>query len=176
MKEMETERLLLRHIVESDAEDFFEYCKNPNVGPAAGWKPHENIEETRKLMDEIFIGQENVFGMVVKSNGKLIGSIGLIPDPRRTNPRALMLGYAMSEDYWGQGLMTKASKVLIANGFKELPIDIITCSCYTNNPRSRRVIEKCGFKYEGCLKQCELRFDGEILDLECYSLLEKDMK
>jgi len=171
MKGMQTERLILRNIVQNDAEDLFEYCKNPNVGPAAGWKPHESIEETRKLMDDIFIGKENVFGMVLKNTKKMIGTIGLIPDPRRTNPRSLMLGYAMSEDYWGQGLMTEAAKAVIRDGFKELPIDIITCTCYTINPRSRRVIEKCGFTYEGCLRHCEQRFDGKILDLECYSLL-----
>lgn len=170
---METERLILRHIVESDIEDLFQYCKNPNVGPAAGWKPHESIEETRKLMHGIFIGKENVFGIVAKNTKKLIGTIGLIPDPHRTNPRSLMLGYAMSEDYWGKGLMTEAAKAVVRDGFKELPIDIITCTCYTINPRSRRVIEKCGFTYEGCLRQCEQRFDGKILDLECYSLLRK---
>jgi len=171
MKDFETTRLLLRHIAESDAEDIFEYGKELNVGPNAGWKPHTSIEETRKVMTEVFIGQENVFGIVLKDTNKMIGSIGLISDPRRTNPHALMLGYAISEHHWGKGLMTEAARAIIERGFQELPVDIITCTCYSINPRSRRVIQKCGFQYEGCLRQCEERFDGVILDMECYSLL-----
>ncbi len=171
---LETERLILRPIKNSDANDIFEYSKNPNVGPAAGWEPHKSIEDTRKIMKDIFIGKENIFGMVLKSSGKIIGSIGLHTDPRRNNPRVLMLGYAMSEYCWGKGLMTEAAKAVIEYGFHELPIDMISCTCYTFNSRSRRVIQKCGFEYEGCLRQAEKRYDGKILDVECYSLLNKN--
>jgi putative acetyltransferase len=172
---LETERLILRPIKDSDARDTFEYCKNPNVGPAAGWEPHKNIEDTRRIMKEIFIGKENIFGIVLKSSGKIIGSIGLHTDPhRRHNPRALMLGYAMSECCWGKGLMTEAARAIIEYGFRELPIDLISCTCYSFNSRSRRVIQKCGFEYEGCLRQAAKRYDGKILDVECYSLLNKN--
>lgn len=173
MKEIKTARLLLRHIHESDAKDIFEYSKEPNVGPNAGWKPHDNIEETLQIIKEVFVGKENVFGIVLKDSGKMIGSIGLIDDPRRNNPHAIMLGYAMSEHYWGKGLMTEAAQAIIEKAFCELPIDIVSCTCYSSNPRSRRVIEKCGFQYEGCLRRAEQRYDGEIMDLECYSLFKQ---
>ncbi|MEA4972719.1 MAG: GNAT family N-acetyltransferase [Candidatus Metalachnospira sp.] len=168
--ELETERLILRHIIESDDEDIFEYSSNPLVGPDAGWKPHENIEETRQIMKEIFLDQESVFGMVLKKSGKLIGSVGLIPDPKRENQNVLMLGYAMSHDYWGIGLMTEASKEVIRYGLEDLNLSRISCCCYPFNSRSRSVIKKCGFEYEGTLKDCEMRYDGEIFDFECYSL------
>lgn len=168
---LETERLLLRHIVESDAADIFEYSRNPNVGPNAGWKPHENIMETRGVMDEIFIGQEHMFGILLKKTNKLIGTIGLIPDPKRNNSRVMMLGYAMGEPYWGKGLMTEAAEAVIAYGFEKLSLSLISCTCYTFNKRSRRVIEKCGFEYEGCLRQCEMRYDGKVFDEYCFSLM-----
>lgn len=79
MNPIETERLILRPIVESDAEAMYEYCKNENVGINAGWKPHESIGETREIMKLVFLNQEHVFGMVLKETGKLIGSIGLVP-------------------------------------------------------------------------------------------------
>lgn len=108
--------------------------------------------------------------MVLKESGKLIGSIGLVPDHKRINPNVLMLGYAMSPDYWGEGLMIEASKEVIRYGFEVLNLHRISCCCYPFNSRSRSVIKKCGFEYEGTLKDCELRYDGEILDIECYSL------
>lgn len=56
--ELVTERMILRHIIESDDKDIYEYSSNPFVGPNAGWKPHETIEETRLIMKEIFLDQE----------------------------------------------------------------------------------------------------------------------
>lgn len=176
MKILETDRLMLRPIKEEDASDIFEYGKEQSVGPAAGWKPHESIEETRAIMKAVFIDKDNIFGMVLKSSGKMIGSIGLMPDPHRNNPEVMMLGYAMSEHYWGKGLMTEAAKAVIEYGFRELPISMISCTCYSINPRSRRVIQKCGFEYEGCLRQGEKRYDGKVLDVELYSLAKNKDK
>ena len=48
---IETERLILRPFEESDLDDFYEYAKNDNVGPNAGWKPHESKEESEKILD-----------------------------------------------------------------------------------------------------------------------------
>lgn len=175
MENIETERLLLRNIEEEDAADIFEYAQEPNVGPNAGWKPHESIEETREIMKKIFIDQPYVFGMVLKESKKIIGTVGLIKDPKRDNPHARMLGYAMSERYWGQKLMTEASRAVIDLGFKDPEINIITCCCYSFNQRSRRVIEKCGFKYEGRIRQCEMRYDGEFFDMDSFSLLKEEI-
>lgn len=173
---IETERLMLRSIVENDDSDIFAYSKSPNVGRNAGWKPHENIEETREIMKQIFLNQPYMFGIVLKENNKLIGTIGLIDDPKRANHHAKMLGFALSEDYWGKGLTTEASKAVLDLGFKDSETTIITCCCYAFNQRSHRVIEKCGFRYEGCLRQCEMRYDGKVFDVESYSLLQGEYR
>ena len=64
---IETERLCLRPIIKSDADDIYEYSKGANVGPNVGWKPHENIEETLKIMDLLFIDKENIWGITGNS-------------------------------------------------------------------------------------------------------------
>ena len=61
---LQTKRLILRPILISDAEDIFEYSKEPNVGPNAGWKPHVDIDETINIIKEIFIGKTEIFGIV----------------------------------------------------------------------------------------------------------------
>ena len=90
---IETNRLVLRPFSESDAPDVFESCKNPNLGNNAGWKPLETIEETIDVLNAIFIGKEGVWAIVSKETKQVIGSIGIIPDPKRENPHARMLGY-----------------------------------------------------------------------------------
>ena len=176
METLETERLILRLIYKDDPSDIYEYGKEQNAGPPAGWKPHKDIDETRVIMKAVFIDKDIIFGMVLKSSGKMIGSIGLMPDPHRNDPEVMMIGYAMSEHYWGKGLMTEAAKAVIEYGFRELAISMISCTCYSINPRSRRVIQKCGFEYEGCLRQGEKRYDGKVLDVECYSLVKSKDK
>lgn len=167
---IETERLILRPIIESDAEDIYEYCRNINVGVHAGWKAHENMEDTREIMKLVFLDQEFVFGMVLKETGKLFGSIGLIPDPKRQNDKTRMLGYAIGENYWGKGYMTEAVRALLRFGFGELNLDLISAYCYPDNERSKKVLKKCGFRYEGQLSLAEKRYDGEVLDNECYAI------
>ncbi|WP_319379482.1 GNAT family N-acetyltransferase [uncultured Methanocorpusculum sp.] len=167
---IETNRLILRHIVESDAEDIFAYSRGPNTGLHAGWKPHENLEETRQIMQAIFLGQEGVFGIVLKETNVMIGSIGLIADPLRENDSVRMLGYALGEEFWGKGFMTEAAKAVVAFGFGTMHLDLISATCYPFNTQSRRVLEKLGFRYEGTLAQAEKRYDGQILDKDCFSL------
>ena len=167
---IETPRLILRPITETDAEAIFEYSKNENVGPNAGWKPHANIEETREVMKIVFLDVKYVFGIELKETGQLFGSIGLISDPKRQNDNTRMMGYAIGENYWNQGYTTEAVQALIRFGFEELGLHLISAYCYPFNERSKRVLKKCGFEYEGKLHLAEKRYDGEILDNECYYL------
>lgn len=170
---LETERLILRPITKADAESIYAYSQNKNVGINAGWKPHESIEETHDVMKLVFLNQESVFGIVLKETGKLFGSIGLIPDPKRQNDKTRMIGYAIGEDYWGKGYTTEAVLAVLHYGFEELNLDLISAYCYPYNERSKNVLKKCGFHYEGRLALAEERYDGEILDNECYAIVSK---
>ncbi|MDD2470860.1 MAG: GNAT family protein [Methanocorpusculum sp.] len=171
---IETRRLLLRKIVSSDAEDMFAYSRGPNTGLNAGWKPHESLEETQETIDTFFLNQESVFGIVLTETNKLIGSIGLIKDPMRENDSTRMLGYDIGEDYWGLGIMTEAAKAIMGFGFETMFLDLISATCYPYNIRSRHVLEKLGFQYEGTLAQADKRYDGQVMDMECFSLSKED--
>lgn len=165
-----TQRLLLRPVTLSDAPAVFAYSKHEQVGPNAGWKPHESIEETTTILKEIFVGQEGVFGIELRETGGLIGTAGLIGDPKRENEQTRMLGYALAWEYWGKGLMTEAVQALLWYGFEELGLALVSAYCYPHNSRSRRVLQKCGFVYEGRLRLCERLYNGQVLDNECYAL------
>lgn len=169
-RSLETVRLLIRPFQEEDADAFFACCQNPNLGNNAGWAPHKTIEESRKILQDVFIGQENIWAMILKDAQQLIGSIGIVPDPKRENPQVRMLGYWLDEAHWGKGYMTEAVQAILNYGFNELQLSLITANCYPHNKRSQQVLERNGFIYEGVLHQAELTYNGNIFDHLCYYL------
>ena len=170
---LETDRLVLRMWNRRDAADLYEYAKNPNVGPNAGWKPHENIAESRRIISQIF-REHSTWAITLRGSGKPIGSIGLEKDMFRTGIRSCELGYSLSEDYWGQGIMTEAAKRVIRYGFEQMHLQVISIRTAENNMRSRRVIEKCGFTYEGSLRKTARMYDGTYRDARFHSLLREE--
>lgn len=81
----------------------------------------------------------------------MIGSLGLEPrDEDAGLPKELQgreIGYVLSRDYWGRGLMPEAVKAVIDYCFQELSFDYLTCGHFDRNDRSRRVVEKSGFRF-----------------------------
>ena len=167
---IETERLLLRPFRESDAEAFFECCQNPNIGNNAGWKPHGSLEESQEILRSVFISQSGIWAIILKEDGRLIGSVGIIPDSKRENPQARMLGYWLDESHWGKGYMTEAVQSVLDYGFNTLQLSLITANCYPHNERSQQVLKRHGFIYEGTLHQAELTYNGHLYDHQCYYL------
>jgi len=178
METLETERLVLRDWQEADLDDFHAYCSNPNVGPAAGWAPHPNREHSRAILKSL-MDKGETWAIVHKADGHVIGSVGLHPDDLRTsvtNLKVRALGYVLSEDYWGQGLMTEAARRVLEYAFDTLWLDLLTVVHYPHNERSRRVVEKCGFCYEGTLRQASQIYDGTVYDAVCYSLTRDEWR
>ena len=175
MDMLETDRLQLRRFHWRDIRSVHQYAKHPGVGPPAGWKPHENLFETAKAMRSFRKGKE-VWAITLKSGGKVIGSIGLHPDRKRQDVRAGMLGYVLAPEQWGHGYTTEAAKKIIDYGFESMKLDVISVCHYPQNLRSKRVIEKCGFTYEGTLRRAYKRYDGRELDECCYSILRQEWK
>lgn len=171
MPTLETERMILRNIVESDIDDIYEYGRDPRVGPAASWKPHESREETQTVMEQIFLNKPFIFGMVLRETGHIVGTLGMMSDPHRENKHSLMLGYGIASRYWGLGLMTEAVRAVVDFVFQNPEIELITAYSFDFNTRSHRVLEKNGFQFEGLLPGGETRYDGQYFDLRCFSLL-----
>lgn len=176
MKRLETPQLILRDWAEEDAKDLYRYAKDPEAGPAAGWKPHENMEESREVA-KMFIREGNVWALEEKVSGRVIGSLGLHKDKKRSGvPGVKRVGYILAKEFWGQERMTEAVKEVMRYAFEEEGLRMLTVYHFPWNDRSRRVIEKCGFRKEGTLRESFVRFDGTLMDEVCCSLTVEEWK
>lgn len=173
LQTIESVRLVLRSLSEADVEDMYSYAAVPDVGPCAGWKPHANRAETLGLI-RLFIAKDNVWGIERKSDRRLIGSLGIHTDKWRNLPDVCTFGYVLAKDCWGQGYMTEAVRRALAYAFTEAGMNLVSISHYTFNKRSRRVIEKCGFVYEGTIRRAFIRYDGAVFDESIYSLTKAE--
>ena len=148
---IETERLLLRPFSLDDLQDFYEYASVEGVGEMAGWAHHETVEKSREILD-MFIREDKTFAIVFKENGTVIGSLGIEKYGAEEaltefhNYRGREIGYVLSKDYWGKGLMPEAVNAVVDYLFNTLDMDFLTCGYYEFNVQSKRVQEKCGFK------------------------------
>ena len=146
---LKTDRLLLRPFQESDLADLYEYASVDGVGQMAGWMPHKNIDESRAILD-MFIREKKT--LALELDGKVIGSLGIDFYNEKDYPefsalRGREIGYVLSKDYWGKGLMPEAVQAVIRYLFEVEELDFLICGHFERNARSRRVIEKCGFRY-----------------------------
>ena len=140
---LRTERLLLRPWRESDLDDFFEYASVDGVGQMAGWLPHKSKEESLHIMN-MFIAEKRTFAVEYK--GKVIGSLGIEEYneselPEFADKMGRELGYVLSKNYWGLGLMPEAVQEVVHWLFDEEQLDFIVCGHFVNNRRSQRVQE-----------------------------------
>ncbi len=70
--------------------------------------------------------------------------------------------------------MTEAAKAVRDFGFEEMGLEVISICTSEVNARSQRVIEKCGFHYEGTERACYLIYDGSLRESRCYSMLKSE--
>lgn len=146
---LQTGRLTLRPFRDSDLPDFYDYARVDGVGQMAGWLPHKNMDESRRIL-EMFIREKKTFAL--ERDGKVIGSLGIEfynekDYPEYSHLQGREIGYVLSKDHWGQGLMPEAVNAVIRYLFEEENLDFLICGHFERNARSRRVIEKCGFRY-----------------------------
>ncbi len=146
---LRSHRLTLRPWRETDLSDFYEYASVDGVGQMAGWTPHRNLTESKKILAH-FIEGKTCFAL--EYNGKVVGSLGIEKYNEQNYPELAHLqgreiGYVLSKKYWGQGLMPEAVQTVIRYLFDTVKLDFILVGHFDWNHQSGRVIEKCGFTY-----------------------------
>lgn len=161
---LETERLILRRFDESDAGNVNLYAKDPDVGPIAGWPPHKSVDESREVIRNVFSGSE-AYAVCLKSDNKAIGAIEL-----KLNGHTDMtekddeceLGYWLGKPFWGQGIIPEAVREILRHAFEDIGMNKVWCGYYDGNVKSKRVQEKCGFRYQWTTPDVDVPLMNEI--------------
>lgn len=143
---LRTERLILRPWQETDLDDFYEYARVDGVGQMAGWMPHESREVSREILEKFIAGKKT---FALEYQGKVIGSLGveryseeLFQELDELHGREL--GFVLSKDYWGRGLMPEAVTAVRNWLFETVRLDFLIIAHFSWNRQSERVIQKCG--------------------------------
>ena len=156
---LETERITLRHWLDTDAKVLYKYASDPEVGPRAGWPPHLSEEESLEIIHTVF-NNPTTWAIVWNETGETIGAIGYGPScdcslPAREGEPTV--GYWVAKPYWGKGICTEALQLMIRHIRNTTDIKSLIGGHFIDNPASGRVMEKCGFLPTG-----ETAFDSKL--------------
>lgn len=168
---------LLRPWRTEDAEDLAKAADNPkiaanlrNVFPS----PYTLADANRFINDCISKGDSHGFTWAIEVDGKAAGGIGvtLLND---VYEKSAELGYWLSEEYWRQGIMSRAVQIICREAFKTFDIIRIFAEPFAHNAGSRGVLEKAGFTYEGTMRNGVYK-NGQVYSYCIYSLLKEEME
>ena len=170
-----TPRLILRPVRMSDAEDMYEYSRDPEVARHVLWDAHTSIHQTRNyirfLLRQYRNASPGTFVIALRDSGKVIGTIGFMW--LQMDNRAAEVGYSLSRAYWNRGLMSEALKTIVEFGFTRLNLNRIEAQHDCDNPASGKVMLHAGMRHEGTLRQ-RLYNKGRFIDVELYAILRSD--
>ena len=147
---LETSRLLLRRFEMADAGDIYRnWVTDPEVCRFWTWQPHQNIEETKRLLAgwiQAYASPDYYHWAIVhKGRSQAIGYIYLA-DIDNAN-RSVSVHYALSRQYWNQGIMTEACRCVLDFAFCSLGAEKVHSNHHAANPASGRVQQKAGMRH-----------------------------
>ena len=160
---METERLILDRLRETDKADYF-----------------ENISHDKKVLETFvcnycerledfdfsgYLNRDGLFAIRLKQTGRLIGIILYFDE----KDGACEIGYGIGSAHWGKGYCTEATRRFLTYCFAERGLQRVYASFFTGNDASRRVMEKCGMCWHH-FSEKEMSYLGAERDLTYYAI------
>lgn len=172
---VETERLILRHLMREDTDFVFQHFGNPRVTQYLLDEPpvteYSQAEEIVEFYTEPNGKTHNRWILIRKSDQQPVGTVGYHKWVKRYFRGEI--GYDLSPDYWGQGYMSEALHAVLSHGFELMGLNRIDALVYIQNKRSIQLLQKLGFKQEGLLRDY-FYLDGKFYDHYIFALLNKD--
>jgi ribosomal-protein-alanine N-acetyltransferase len=160
MKVLETKRLILREILNSDFDELYRMNSNPTIMRYVGdgsTRNHQQMTREVGMLISHYIRKPGfgIWATILKDTDVFVGASGLV---YYDNTSEIEIGYRMLKEYWNRGYATEASLGLLDYGFKSLELNKIVGSAHVENLASRRVMEKIGMTHinnrvhYGCLQ------------------------
>jgi RimJ/RimL family protein N-acetyltransferase len=159
---VQTERLLLRHFTEADAEHLLLMEQEPDVLRHVGRKPLVDVAAYREKIRSVFLPyyvRPDGFGpwaIVEKGSGEFIGGCSLRPGTDSDIavamdyvPSDVEMGYGLRKQSWGRGYATEIAQTLVRMAFMDLGVESLVATVSVGNLGSIRVVEKAGLRRIG---------------------------
>ena len=184
---LHTERLTLRGMRVSDAEDMYAYACRPSVTEYLTWDPHASVEATREYLT--YVGQRYRTGdfydwsMVIadaerpegrpagEAVGRMIGTCGFTSFNCPAD--SAEIGYVLNPAYQGRGLATEAVRRVLQFGFEELSLHRIEAHFIEGNDASRRLMERVGMTFEGYARE-SMKIKGRYRTIGTCAILRQE--
>ena len=172
-----SERLHLRKLTMKDAQDIYEYSKDPLVAEHVLWDAHTSVSESkgyiRWMIRKYRFGEPSSWGIALNDTDKVIGTIGFMwIQPENS---AAEVGYSLARAHWNKGYMTEALHAILDYGFNHMHLNRIEAMHETSNPASGAVMRKCGMQKEGTLRS-KVFNKGKYVDVDLYAILRRDFR
>lgn len=173
MKILETNRLLLRHLIMDDLDELFALYSDPEIRK---YFPEGvlNYEETKEELEWHMNGHPRrpelgLWATIHKETGKFIGRCGLLPWTLDGQDE-VEIAYLLDKAYWKQGLATEAAQGILRYGFEQLNLSRLICMIDPGNIASQRVAERIGMTFE---KKVD-GYEGDNIPFYIYSITRKE--
>ncbi len=166
----------LTEIRRTDVDALVEYLNDREIYDRTSRIPFPytaaDAEEWFRISDEMAVVAGQAVNWAIRNTeGKLVGGIGLEGVIPGKSHRA-EIGYWLATPLRGRGIMTAVAWAVCQHGFDNLALSKITALVFPGNVASARVLEKCGFEYEGYLKS-HFQKEGVLIDAWAYGLVKK---
>ncbi|MFN8450152.1 MAG: GNAT family N-acetyltransferase [Anaerolineae bacterium] len=174
---LHTPRLLLREIVQSDADAIFTIRGDIRVTRLNSGRPMESLDEARELIDkgrQAYDDHRRIDWGIVFNGAPELGVVGRVGfNYWLRQDRRASIGYDLGYAFWGKGIMTEAVRAVVRFGFEQMRLNRVEADTDSENYGSMRVLEKVGFRREGVQHEQYFEWD-EFHDLVLFALLRKD--
>lgn len=179
MRELATERLILRAFTPEDFESVHSYTSDAEITKYMVWGPNSPEDTKRFIKNAIDLSEENPvknyqYAAVLKESGRLIGACNLcIPYGGDEGE----VGWILHKDFWRMGYGSEMGKAMLELGFDSLNLRRIFACCDSENQGSYKVMEKLGMHKVGLFIEARKAFKGscnEYSDELLYAILKAD--
>lgn len=173
---IETEHLILRPYTAADAQAMYQnWASSEEVTRYLTWPPHSSAEATCTLLEGWEESYQNPavyhWGITRKGSDAVIGDISVVHMNEKT--AAAELGWCLGQAFWGQGIMPEAALAVRDYLFDRVGFHRVEARHDQNNPKSGRVMQKIGMRYEGTQRASAVNNQG-ICDMVQYAILRKE--
>lgn len=169
MKNIETERLIIRNFASDDANDLYDILSDAET--MKNCEPAYDLEKTEDFLHSFCIGRNGAVAVLHKQSQKVIGYILF----NEVDPSVYEMGWLFNKSYWRQGYAYESCKAVIAHAFRELNAHRVFAETI-DGVKSVGLMQKLGMKFEGIQRSQTKDNNGNPADLYFYGLLAEDWK